>query len=389
MSTQIRTSNQSRASTKIVIGFIVLLALGYFGKDLFERLALRGTVLTPIAPGQVNIVGVDVKNGGYHIVVADGIAQLVQSPNGSFGPGDSDPGSSDNSDSDSDKKRVPLKELIETLQGKSEAVGQYVAVLNDMKQDDLPPTKIEVDWKAADIQKAINGDAKLKQKLQDDLNTNLDGTPQTAFRPNAFENGIVIHLPVTLNVPTVDGVKPVTGDLLVPFQSNLMKALESRVKDESSIFDPHNLAGFYGEVGKTYQDRADIRQNMSNALKQIVSKDNVSRMIELPQKMLDSVQILANESLITSASYRSEDTNKGPVYDMDINLTDEGRKRLWQYTKDHVGDQLLLVVDGVAIAAPRVGAELAQSSLTISNLPDERIVKDAVTRTNSHSKNQK
>jgi hypothetical protein len=41
------------------------------------------------------------------------------------------------------------------------------------------------------------------------------------------------------------------------------------------------------------------------------------------------------------------------------------------------------VVDGVAVAAPRVGTELAQTHLTISNLPDERIVKDAVDKINS------
>src|SRR6185436_14820256 len=84
MSTQVRTSNQSRASTKIVIGFIVLLGLGYLAKTLLDRQALSGFVAIPIAPGTVNLVGVDTRKGGYHIVVANTLAQLVRSPAGAF-----------------------------------------------------------------------------------------------------------------------------------------------------------------------------------------------------------------------------------------------------------------------------------------------------------------
>ena len=79
------------------------------------------------------------------------------------------------------KKKVPLKEMIETLQEKGSAVGPFVAVLNDMKPDDIAPKAI--DWTKADIDKALAGDPKLKQKLQEDLNTNLDGTPLPEFRP--------------------------------------------------------------------------------------------------------------------------------------------------------------------------------------------------------------
>lgn len=387
MSTNVRTSNQSRASTKIVIGFVVLLALLYVGKMFWENRSLKDTPLTPIAPGRVNLVGLDTRKGGYHIIVANGLAQLIQSPGGAFGPGDSNPGQSDNDDSGGEKKRVPLKELIETLQGKSAAVGKFVSTLNDMKDEDLPPSQIEVDWTAADLQKAIAGDATLKKKLEDDLNTHLDGTPLDRYRPSTFQNGIVIKVPVSLQLSTGEDNKAsvVAGELLYPFQSALMKDLEARVHDESSL-DAKKLSAFYAEVGQTYIDKPTRRQNVGQALGDIISKTNVDSLTELPQTVLDSIQILANETMITHASYASEDTPKGKIYNMDIELTDEGRKRLWQYSRDKVGGQLLLVVDGIAVAAPRIGTELAQKNLTISNLPDESIARDATDKINAQAK---
>ena len=55
MSTQIRTSNQSRASTKIAIGFVVLLALGFGAKAWWENRSIGDSVITPIPPSTANL----------------------------------------------------------------------------------------------------------------------------------------------------------------------------------------------------------------------------------------------------------------------------------------------------------------------------------------------
>ena len=382
MSTQVRTSNQSRASTKIVLGFVVLLAIGYFGKNWYAGRQLDGVVFTPLTPGRVNLVGVDTQKGGYHIIVANGIAQLVQSAGGAFGPGNMDSSGADSGDSDAEKKRVPLKELLQILQGKGEAAGRFVAKLNDMKDEDLPPESIRVDWKVEDLQRAIKGDAALRKKLEQDLNTHLDGTPLPEFRPSTFQNGIVIDLPISLNVPTAQGTKPVAGTLLVPFQSALMKSLEVKVSGESNL-DKNKLAGYYSEIGQDYIDKPNRRQNIADALTSLTSGENVNRMTELPQTVMDSIQIIATDSQITHASYTSEDADKGKQFNMSIDVSDEGRKRLWQYSRGHLNDQVLLVVDGVAVAAPRIGTELAASNFDIKNMPDESIVKDATDKINS------
>src|SRR5579885_2873259 len=379
MSTPLRTSNQSRASTKIVIGFVILIALAYGAYAFWENSRIGNLHYPPLSPTTVNIVGVDTKKGGYHIIVANRIAQLVQSENGAFDAPGQDTSGSEGDDSDAQKKKVPLKEMIQTLQGNSDAVGRYVATLNDMKQEDLP--SVQIKWKASDIQKALDGDATLKAQLEKDLNTHLDGTPLPEFRPSTFDRGIVILVPVSMTVQTPQGSKVVSGDVSFPFQTRLMLALYQRVKDLQ--INEQQLAGYYAEVGKPLLDEPAQRQDVAQALKQIISKENVDAMTQLPQTVLSSIQVLVNDSLIKRASYTPEETPRGTVYNMDIELTDEGRNRLWQYSRANVGTQLLLVVDGVAVAALRIGGELAETHLTISNLPDETIVKDAVNKINA------
>ena len=67
-----------------------------------------------------------------------------------------------------------------------------------------------------------------------------------------------------------------------------------------------------------------------------------------------------------------------PLYDLVLDLNDEGRDRLWKYSRNKVGTQLLLIVDGVAIAAPRVRHELAQKTVTITQMPDKALIQDAI-----------
>ncbi|MEA2554280.1 MAG: hypothetical protein QOJ65_2456 [Fimbriimonadaceae bacterium] len=380
MSTNVRTSNQSRASTKLAIGFVLLVGLGFAGKALYERMTIGTKSYAPLSPGKLNIVGVDTRKGGYRIIVANGIAQLIQMSDEQFNASEANPDNPESSSGDpSKKKRIPLKELLDTMQGKSESVGRFVAVLNDMKEDDLPSVKVF--WTKDEVQKAIKGDAALKSKLERDLNTRLDGMPLAEFRPSTFDRGIVLKVPITLRVTGPDGQKSVTGDLLVPFQSQLMRSLYQRVMEVN--LDRTKLAGYYAEEAQKLIEDPTKKQNVAEALENILSEENVRTLTALPQNVLSSVKVLANDSLITKASYTPEDTPKGQVYDMKIRLTDEGRDRLYQYSKDNVKTQLLLVMNGIAIAAPTVGNKLAETELTISNLPDETLVRDATNIINS------
>jgi hypothetical protein len=60
-----------------------------------------------------------------------------------------------------------------------------------------------------------------------------------------------------------------------------------------------------------------------------------------------------------------------------LRLTEDGRMRLWKYSHDHPGFQLLLTVDGVAIAAPRISTELVEPQVTLTQVRSETLVQDA------------
>jgi hypothetical protein len=59
-------------------------------------------------------------------------------------------------------------------------------------------------------------------------------------------------------------------------------------------------------------------------------------------------------------------------------LNDEGRLRLWQYTRRHPKTQLLFAVDGIAIAAPIVQHEMKYPVAEILNVSDEVDARKAV-----------
>jgi hypothetical protein len=76
-------------------------------------------------------------------------------------------------------------------------------------------------------------------------------------------------------------------------------------------------------------------------------------------------------------------------YDLTVDFNDEGRRRLWQYSKKRVGTQVLLTADGIPITQARILHELAQSELTIKQMQDYNLVKDATDRINGTTKTLK
>jgi hypothetical protein len=69
---------------------------------------------------------------------------------------------------------------------------------------------------------------------------------------------------------------------------------------------------------------------------------------------------------------------------MALNLTPEGKDRLWQFSrKGNIGAQLLVIHNGIAIAAPRIRHELAQSNVSITQLPERSLAQETVDFLNS------
>jgi preprotein translocase subunit SecD len=124
------------------------------------------------------------------------------------------------------------------------------------------------------------------------------------------------------------------------------------------------------------------REHVKNSIEGIISPQRTRQLAESPQSILKNAQVVINGSHIAGASYKTIVGGQRPKYNLTIQLTDEGRNRLWKYSMNRVGSHLLLIVDGVAIAAPIIGHALTQSELTIKGLTDEVSVREAVDRLN-------
>jgi hypothetical protein len=323
-----------RQSTKIAIGFVVLSGLGYGAYTAAINMAIANAHFAPVPPAEVNLVGIDT-GGKYKIIVSNEIAQLVEASD-TFG-GDAAQGSGESGATEGAvKKRIPIKDLLLVLKGDSKALGDFVMTMNEMKEDNLP--SIRVVWRADKIRQALNGDKALQAKLESDLVTRLDGSPLGKVRPSAIENGIVIEAPVTVSVNINGKITKVVGYVLDPFKTHLVTTVESRYADKN--YNQNMQLGYYTQEARALVDdpkkREDVRQSLLDKISDQLAAQRV-------------------------------------------------RRRLWKYSRDKVGTQILLVADGVAIAAPRIQHVLAEGELTITQMRDKPLVTDAVDRINPHA----
>src|SRR3954452_13074297 len=156
------------SSLKIAIGFVLIIVALYFSYTAFGRWQGGSKNFPEIEPGKFALLGVKT-TAGYKIIIANDIAQLVQGDSKFEG----DMGNEGVS-SDSEKHHIPVKDMVLSLQGDTNALGNLVTAMNeDLRkvQPDIPAKPVI--WEAADLQKAIGGDAKLRDKLEFDLNCHL------------------------------------------------------------------------------------------------------------------------------------------------------------------------------------------------------------------------
>lgn len=370
--------NKTRSSTKIAIAFVVLAAGAYFGYGFISGWMINRKVFPPIKPGNVNIVGVDT-GAGYYIVVANQVAQLVRGQAAEFQPGSHE-------EADAEKKRVPIRELLQSLQGDEEALGAFVMKMNDISDAEFPAyPRI---WKAEDIRKACAGDSALRKKLESDLNVKLDGTPLEHVRTGALEEGILIDSPVTLEVQVGVDRKKLTGRIQQQYIPVFCRRVWNSIAEKPELTTAM-IAGYYRDAAQEIFSGKTAKEDVEKALLGRVDPEHLATYARMPERMLESAMVIVSDDLIESAEYSSYKTGDGKMmFDLVLNLNDEGRQRLWQYSKRNPNAQLLVTWEGIAIAAPRIKGELALSRVTVSQLPDEGLVRDtveAVNRTKGNS----
>ncbi|MCW5937692.1 MAG: hypothetical protein KIT11_10355 [Fimbriimonadaceae bacterium] len=359
-----------------VVAAIGALALGIAvaGPRVYAAVTLAGFNPEPIKPGRVNLIAVP-KEAGYRIIVSNGIAHLAEVRRDGAVGGFESP--SDEKDAAS-APRLPIRETLKALQGDAEALGKLTMSVNKL-EDDLPP--VPVTWTAEDIGKALDGDATLRAKLVGDLHTNLDGTPLKTLNLNSLLSGIVVDSPVTVNVPVEGKVQKITCRIQEPYKTLFASTVESKIMDK---FNPSQavIVGTYRDQANLVFEKIASGQKPEDVAENLRSRIEPSRLQAYAKKVeaiLGHATVILSDAYMTGATYSKYDgPRKEPLSDITVQLNSEGRKRLWKYSLDHPNFQLLMTMEGVAIAAPRIKSDLSGTEVTIKRVASESLADEAV-----------
>lgn len=382
-----------RASVKILIGFVGVSGGLYYGYRIVTDRIVFGRTYTEIKPGNVTLFGVDA-GSGYRIVVANQAAQLVQG-----GKQDLDVGQIERVDEGETSKKIPMKQMMEILQGNDKDLGRFIMNLNNIKEGGQNWPTNAPEWNAEDVEKALDGDTALAKKLEFDLNTKLDGTPLDSVRLTSLLNGIIIKLPVPVKVMIAGEQKTLIGRVLEPYRTAFTIDVEDQFKEKNATDDM--VLGFYKEESRKLKVDPNQKENVGKALRARIDKKRAEEYRSAPEMVLSKARIILNEDLVEKADYEEYDSSDGSkLYKINLHLTNDGRYRLWRYSKLLRDDryriwefykwkdrgQLLFVVNGTAIAAPWVEHELSSRTVSITRLQDLELVKEAVDTINSKGK---
>lgn len=355
------------APYKILAGFLVLIGAVTGGRYLYAEWSLKDVHYPPLAPEEVNIIGVDTSKG-YHIVVSNRIAQLALGNRGEFGP-DSDRSESSETAA---KRRIPIREMLDSIRGDEKALSQFVMKLAEVDQDEFSP--VAVRWPAEELQKALDGDKALASKLERDLNIRLDGTPLDVASEAALEGGILIEIPVPIHIqegPNRPAAK-LTARVLEPFKTRFAERVRKHYQDKTPT--SQMIAGYYREEAQKVLSGTEVREDVAGALRSRLASDHSAIYAGIPTEILNSIEVIVTSKLMTDAKVTRVGTgDERPTYNLNIDLNEEGRNRLWQFSRGHVGRQLLVVWRGVAVAAPYIEHELSDPRVTITKMEDETI----------------
>lgn len=371
-------------SLKIAVGFVILVVVAYVAYQAYGRLSVGNKHFAEIAPGKFALLGMS-GGTGYHIIVANNVAQLVQGDSKfeASGFGEEDEGAA--------KHHVPIKYMVESLQGNTDALGQLITAMNDnlrkWQAEEIPPNPVI--WTSADLEKALAGDAQLRQKLERDLNAKLDGTPADFITQRALYTGIVIKLPVTVKVNVGGVVKPLTANVQIPYRVGFTRKVERELAAKGVNPTEEEIKGYYLQERQDLLAHKNNLEDVANTIKQRISPTIVAQYAEPAEALLANTKVVLNENLVDNAMVEQVGMKDNkPMYNLTLNLTEEGRQRLWQYSLDKVGSQLLLIENNVAIAAPRVQHQLSQSNITVTQLADPTLAQEAADVINEGKKSR-
>ncbi|GIV02510.1 MAG: hypothetical protein KatS3mg015_1340 [Fimbriimonadales bacterium] len=367
--TKLSAFRRYRGAILFTATVLVVLGLWFGGNYLYAEWSVGSVQFEPLQPGRVNLFGVEL--AGEQIVVANGIAMLVRgginekAKEGEGGEMDTAVGPS-----------IPIKALVGALQGDAERLSELLESLNDLDPASFPPK--DVIWEEKDLRAALEWDEALRSKLEYQLGTTLAGAPAPRINLGYLRTGIYVRLEVPVRIKTEGGERTIVGHVRVRYQTRLaQEVLKKPVVGERVEV---SNAALYGAVQEVWSEMSKSPEDVRASLLRILSEDRKKRYAAAAEHLLERVTILVTENQIRDANLTEypDPVRDRNLYSLQLSLTDEGRLRLWQYTRRHGNPQLLFAVDGVAIAAPIVQHEMKYSVAEILNVSDEVDARKAV-----------
>lgn len=331
-----------------------------------------------IVPGRVNIVAINL-DAGYKILVSNQIATVVQAGGDKFEASSSNLGIGGNGP-DQKLKPLPIRSMLGAMTGNADEVSQFIMDLNGLSPNESWPIR-RIVWKAEDIEKALGGDPVLLPKLVTALDVNLDGSPVTALNLVGFENGIVVDVPCPIQIQAGDTLKTVQARLQFPFMPELVKSALQDFNDHGSpTIDQRSI--YYSKWAEKTRNGSGSKQDIRGALEALISPDTTRPFAQKAKDLLNAATIVISDSQVRKAEEGEEDLNGKPMYTLNLDVTNNGRLRLWKYSIEHPNAQLLLMSDGIAIAAPKISHELMTEQISVTQMQDEQLVQDAISNIN-------
>lgn len=355
-----------RPTTKIALGFGIVVIGSYLGNDLYSRFQLRQVKLNPIESTDFCLMAINKKEAGVQVLIANRMAQLVETEGGLENTGSSEGGAQ----SGSIKLRIPIKELLQTLNGDPTGIDYFASRLSDVGNDNVQNLDEAKVWKSGDIEKAISGDAALRKQLETDLNCTLDGRLLDKVNIEAVQLGIRLAVPVRLNVPNVKGDR-LDGVRFVPFKVRQIVGFSKSI--EEKFYTKETLQNLYQQFKAETRETEDV----ASTLQQVIAGVQRSREIGKIEQIAKNSLIVVNRAMIQDASFSETSVGTNRTFNMKLKFNDEAVKRLWKFSHEG-GGSLLVISNGVPIAAADVATVLNSSELEINKIADEKLCKNAV-----------
>ena len=365
--------SKSRTGIWFAVAVGVVLALWFGGNELYTRMVILPREYPPLQPGSVSLIGMKVP--GYFIVVSNGVARLMIGEASTF----SKPEAVDTSSG----KTIPMAGLVGTLRGEPEAAAELTLALNDITYD-IQPLEDRV-WTKSRIDRALAAPGEERSKLEYDLGTSLEGKGIERLNWDRLTTGVWLEVEVPIALPSAQS-KQLVAKVRLPYRTRVANAaytyfqrqLERGGLDANLKPSVATISGVYNQAldDATRLGHEDVAASISSKF----SQDALAKLAKPVEDVLTAVEVLVTEKTIESAELKSapREDGKGDIYTVILNTNDESRDRLWQYTYRRPGAQLLLVSNGVAIAAPVVRHEIKYSTVEISGISEQKLAEEAL-----------